>query len=435
MIKSNFFYKAMASKTRVIVFFICLFTTIFSLTSCEDKKEKKRIVIWTNCPELAQYTELFNSTTDDVNAIVIYKKNPSESLPPAKDELSPDIIIGNWLLSEDTQKYFKSLDYLFNHNLLSSKSFYTELLDYGKYKNSQYFLPINFNLPAIIFANSNKELITDKYIITPEQIKTTANNYNKKNKKGNFEKIGYTPLSNENFLYLTTKLNNVNFRYEKDKITWNENNLNETIAFFKNWASNENSSAQEELDFATKYLFMPNYRQVTSGRTLFSYTTSDELFKNMENMELDIDYRWIANNDIIPIEDSVTMMGIYKHSKKQAEATKFITWFFNSETQEALLSRKKELNLNTSLFGIAGGLSSLIDVTEHILPIYYTELLTNLPPSSMLQAPQLLPKRWESYKSVVIEPYIKGKILANSPEDEPIFLDLEKEWYKKIFEQ
>lgn len=434
MINTNSSYKTMASKIKVIVFFICLFTFSLSFLGCDKEKKESRIVIWTNCPELALYAELFNTTNPNVDAVIVYKKNPEESLPPKKDELPPDIIIGNNLLSEKLHKNYKPLDYLFSHKILSSEMFYTELLNSGKNNSSQYLLPISFNLPAIIFANTNKSFVEDKYTISLEQLRTTSAKFNKKNKKGNFEKIGFTPLSNEDFLYLSTKLNEVNFKNENNKITWDDEKLTQTLNFFKDWASTENSSIQEELDFAIKYLFMPNYRQVSSERTLFAYTTSDELFKNMKNMDLNIDYRWLSNGKFIPIEDPITMLGLYKYSKKQAEATEFITWFFSSKTQDTLLSRKAEIMLNTSMFGIAGGLSSLIDVTEHILPIYYTDLLTNLPPASMLKAPELFPQKWETYKDIVIKPFIKEKILAEKEEDEPIFEDLEKDFQKKIFE-
>ena len=95
---------------------------------------------------------------------------------------------------------------------------------------------------------------------------------------------------------------------------------------------------------------------------------------------------------------------------------------------------KEKMNLETDLFGIAGGFSSLRDVTEHILPVYYNQLLTNLPPDEMLTVPQQLPARWESYRTLVVEPYIKDSITTSSTEPAPIFQDYEKEWRKKVFD-
>lgn len=407
-------------------------TTVLTLTECNNSNKKEdRVVIWTNCSEFAQYTELFNKTHQDTKAIVIYKKNPADSLPPAKDEPAPDIIIGSWLNTDSLKKNFKSLDYLFDRKLVSSNDFYPQLVEAGKTKRKQILLPVNFNLPAIIFDVNNKNLMPDNYTLSLEQIRETASAYNAKKASGAFTKIGFTPLSNNDFLYLTTKLNGVNFREEKNQITWNNENLIKTINFMKDWITTENTSAQQEMDFAFKYLFMPNYRQVTSGRTLFAYISSNELFKASKDQNLNIDYRWIYSNGYIPVDDSLTMMGIYEDCNNQVGASEFISWFFKSETQQQILERKEQLNLETALFGISGGFSSVRDVTEHILPIYYTQLLSNLPPEQMMAVPQKLPAKWESYKSLVVEPYLNDAITQNSVK--PIS-DYEKEYLKKVFD-
>ena len=127
-------------------------------------------------------------------------------------------------------------------------------------------------------------------------------------------------------------------------------------------------------------------------------------------------------------------MGIYKNANNQVGATEFISWFFQSENQRSILETKENLHLETDLFGIAGGFSSLRDVTEHVLPIYYNQLLTNLPPSQMLTVPQMLPARWESYRTLVVEPYIKAVITMADGETTPSLQDFEKEWRKKVFD-
>lgn len=413
---------------------ILLTISMLFLAACkQNSQQDNRVVIWTNCSEFAQYIELFNSIHKDSRAILVYKDNPALSLPPAKDELPPDIVVGSWLRTESTQKNFKSLDYLFDTKNVTSEIFYQQLLEAGKKGHTQYLLPVSFNLPAIIFSNENSTYVTDSYTLSLEQIRKIGAEYNQKNKKEVFTRIGFTPLSNDDFLYLTTKINGVNFREEKNKITWNPQTLQDTINLLKKWVVTENESAQTEQDFAFKYLFMPNYRQVTSGRTLFSYTTSDDLFKAMKNQDLGIDYRWIIENKTLPIEDSFVMMGIHKKANNQIGATEFIKWFFQSESQRKILERKELMNLETEQFGIAGGFSAVRDVTEHILPVFYTQLLTNLPPAQMLTAPQKLPARWESYKTGVVEPYLKEAI-TNTSGSTPDIIEFEKEWQKKVFD-
>ena len=398
---------------------------LFSLTvlfsSCNEKTQT-RIVIWTSCAEFAQYTELFNITHPGSNAVIVYKENPAQELPPAKDELPPDIVIGSWLRTDKTSKQFKSLDYLFDRQTISSSMFYEQLLDAGKNRNTQYLLPVSFNLPAVIFANSNSSLITENYTLSLDKIKSIGFAYNEQNKKGTFSKIGFIPSASSEFLY---------FREENGQIIWSDLRLRNAVNYVRDWINSNNGSVQEEQDFAYKYLFMPEYRQVTSNRTLLAYTTSDQLFGIMKTQELDVDYRWISGDNFIPIEDSFLMMGIYNKARNEQGATEFLSWFFNSQNQEAMLERKLEMNLNNEMFGIADGFSSLRDVTEHILPIYYNQLLTNLPPAGMLKVPQKLPARWDSYKSVVVEPYLNDVITSDKKLS---IADYEAEWRKKVFD-
>ena len=90
--------------------------------------------------------------------------------------------------------------------------------------------------------------------------------------------------------------------------------------------------------------------------------------------------------------------------------------------------------MDTELFGIAGGFSSLRDVTEHIIPVYYNQLLTNLPPQNLLSAPQKLPARWNSYKTAVLQSFLKASVTATENQPAPTIQDLESEWRKKIFD-
>ena len=410
--------------------FIFLIVCSFLFLSCREV-EQQRIVIWTSCAEFAQYTELFNNTHPGSNAVIVYKENPAQELPPAKDELPPDIVIGSWLRTDKTQKQFKSLDYLFDRQTISSSMFYDQLLEAGKVRRNQYLLPVSFNLPAVIFAASNKDYIKENYTLTLDQIKSTGLSYNEKNQKGSFSRIGFLPSANDDFLYLTTKIYGVDFREEKGQIVWSDLRLRNTVSFDRDWITSTNGSAQEEQDFAYKYLFMPDYRQVTSGRTLLAYTTSQKMFGYMKSQELDIDYRWVAGDGFIPIEDSFLMTGIYAKARNEQGATEFLTWFFDSENQESILERKNKMNLNNEMFGIADGFSAMRDVTEHILPIYYNQLLTNLPPAHLLKVPQKLPARWDSYKSVVVEPYLNTAITT----DEKVSIsEYEAEWRKKVFD-
>lgn len=397
---------------------------------------------------MAQYVELYNQSHKTNKAIIVYKDNPAKSLPPSKDEESPDIVIGPWLQSESVNKYFKSLDYIFDRRILTSSIFYPQLLQEGNFRNSQTLLPVSFNLPAIIFASGDNSKIPDDFVLSLDDIRTAASEYNKKRSSGSYTKMGFVVTRNQDFLYLASKIYGVNFHKDGDKTRWNEQNFKTAIEKLSDWIETENRSIQTESDFAFKYLFMPDYRQVISNYTLFSYTTSARLFDILKDVD-NIDYRWVANDGQIPIEDEFVTLGIYKHTRNQAGCTEFISWLFDSSNQDKILERKNDLNLDTEQFGFAGGFSSLVEVTEHIIPKYYTKLLSNLPPAQMLTAPDNFDSRWDDYKEAVIEPYLLESLKAyekrgkNESEDgkttaqlapSVTIEDFEKDWRKKVFD-
>ena len=160
---------------------------------------------------------------------------------------------------------------------------------------------------------------------------------------------------------------------------------------------------------------------------------AEAITKMLKEQNLEIDYRWIVQDKSIPIEDAFTMMGIYRECQNQVSATEFIRWFFQSESQREILERKDAMGLETEMFGISGGFSSVREVTEHILPVFYNHLLTNLPPTLMLTVPQILPPRWASYKDMVVEPYLHSALSATEDEEVLSIAELEQEWRKKVF--
>lgn len=399
----------MHKKTNLLL--SALFFVAITLTGCSEKSEK-RLVIWTDNSEFAQYLEVYNEY-HKTKAVMVYKENLAASLPPARDEAQPDVIIGSWLRNAKTKKNFMPLNFLFERRYLTSHDFYTTLLNAGKYRSKQYLLPVCFNLPAMIFSAENKELVENSYTITLDQLRKAGAAFNRQNKKGSYTAIGFAPQSSTEFMYTVAKLQNADFREEKNgSIQWNNENLQKTISFLNKWITEENSSTQTESDFVYKYLSVTPDKRVSSGRTLFSYVTSDSLFLFSTEQMNKIDFRWLSYNGEIPIEDSFTTMGISTRAEHHAEAAEFISWFFSADSQRQLIERKKRMNLDNMKFGIAGGFSAIKSVNENILPVHYTRLLSNIPDSDSFHVYARKPSDWERIKEKVIFPYIEESVAA-----------------------
>lgn len=411
-----------------------------ALTGCAKKTEaygqtnpEDRIIIWTDNSEFAPHVEYFNRTHKD-KAVLIYRENPANALSSTQDEFQPDLVIGSWLVNDQTKRHFEPLDYLFERKFISSQDFYTILLQAGRFSRRQYLLPVSFNLPAIIFSKENTTLVEDSYTLSLEQLKKAGAAYNSKNARGNFTRMGFAPESSDDFLYLVTKIQGSAYKEAKNNsFSWNSEALEKSINYLSDWINQSNGSSQTENDFVYKYLSVTDDKKVTQGRTLFAYTTSDRLFRHSGQQLSQIDYRWLQHEKQIPVEDSMVMMGIPKKAKNHYGAAEFISWFYSVQTQQSLLERKFQMDLDTKKFGIANGFSAIREVTEHVLPVHYTALLSNIPQAGTFKVYEKKPLRWELTKRRVIIPYIKDRLSSNGTKKVPTIEERYSEWQKQGF--
>lgn len=408
------------------------FVSLAVLSGCKTNSHKNTFIIWTDRKEMVSYAELFNSSQNKTKAIIVFKTGLSNSLPPARDEEKPDLIIGSWLKNSRTRKNYRELDALLGKDSVNTDIFYSQLISYGTVSGKQYLIPVSFDLPLMIFSTKNQEYISEKCMVSLDQVKEAAGKYNLTNKDGTYSQMGFGPSWDEDFLYLVTKENGPVFKEKGTSFSWNQDKLNKSVQFIKNWTTECNQSTTAELDFEFKYLYTPKYRQVTSGRTLFAYTTASTIFNIGYEQLNGIDYRWLSINGKLPVRDNIVSMGIYSKAKNPENAAVFIKWFFQEQNQKLMLERQEMMQLDTATFGIAGGFSSIINVNEHIFPACYRNLLGNLPDASLLQQPQPFPARWESLKERVIFPYLTAAVKTDSEKAEPQMNVLLNDWSKQF---
>lgn len=414
-------------KTVLAVF--ALASVIFS--SCSKKSEP--LIIWTSRSEIVSYVELFNSTHTDVKAVVVYKEETARSLPPAKDELSPDIVIAPWLKNSATRKNFVSLDYLFQDRIIDRELFYPLVLDYGVINEKQYLLPVSFNLPLMIYSKKNEKLVKTDHYLSLDQIQNAASSFNELNKSSAYTAMGFAPSWNSEFLYQCTKLNGVSYREKGTSFAWDNDQMISTVDILKNWTSSKNTDTSAEQNFQFRYLYMPVYRQVTTGRCLFGYVSSSDFFTLSDAQSSGLTFRWLSQDEKIPVQDDIVTMGIYKGGKHVSKAEKFIEWFMTEQTQRDLIARAESMKLDTLTFGIAGGFSSIKDVTDKYYPAYYRSLLGNLPPEKALLLPRILPPRWKNLKANVIVPYLTDSTKTDMQKAVTPLEERINEWNKQFY--
>ncbi|MBQ4235693.1 MAG: extracellular solute-binding protein [Treponema sp.] len=411
--------KKMNRTTAIITTAAALFAS-FSLVSCSESDST--VIIWTDRQELASYAELFNASHKNVKAVAIYKESPIASLPPEKKDIQPDLIIGSWLKSSKTRKYFSPLDYLFEEDKLNENDFYPQMVEYGILNDRHYLVPLSFNLPMMVFSQQNEALVENEHTLNLNTLMSASSEFNSK-KDTTYTAIGYAPSWDSDFLYEASKIFGANYQEKGLAFSWNNDALNATVNFMRKWTTDFNQSTSTETDFQFKHLFMPKYKQVSSGRAAFTFMTSNEFFTLSNEQAMGLTFRWLVNNDgKAMVEDSLVTMGIFHnaHNKKGAEI--FIQWISTEEAQAEILNLKNKVNLDTVTFGIAGGFSALKPVNTTVFPAQYRELLGNLPGEQSLEVPLILPYRWPTLKEKVLETYLLSTTdtaLALDSEDYP----------------
>lgn len=414
----------MNSKNKLFTIIFLFFSLIFF--SCSNNSSKyDKFILWTDREEFVSYAEFFNSIQDKTKIVVVYKERLASSLPPARDEETPDLIAGTFLNNENKREFFRPVDFLLSEDSINSSNFYKPLLDYGKSNGTQYLLPVSFNIPLVIFSKKNEKLLTNQYMLSLDEIKESAAAFNQKNKNGFYTNMGFAPSWDEDFVYLVTKEFGPCFFEKGNSFIWDEEKLLNSIEYVKDWTTQKNDSTTVEQDFEFKYLYTPKYRQIAQNRTLFAFISSEEFFRRAEEQSAEIDYRWVSINQKIPVKDDIVTMGIYKHSKNPKKAAEFVEWFFQEENQKLLLERSSVMKLDSQTFGISRGFSSLKNVNIYLFPSYYSNLLGNLPTEQMLSSPQQFPSRWESLQERVIFPFLMEAIKTDS-QNEVAFSRLEE---------
>lgn len=387
-------------------FLLALFA-LFFLFAC--KKKDGHLVVLTNKREIAPYIELFNKENPE-KAVLIYQNRLDGS-----GEREGDVVIGEYLERRDMKKRYKSLDSLFDRGVLKEKDFYEPLLEAAREDRRLFMLPVSFNLPLIMFARENGAYIKEEYSLTLEELSEFATAYNKINEKGIIERLGFCPLSNEDFLYTAVKSADVDFTFSNGNLNFNEEKLSSAIHRLRKWSENASGSSEDERDFIYKYLTVNDAKQAQGGKVLAVFTTSDKYFSLNDDELSALDFRYLKGREKIHAEEACIMLAVSKKTRQKKAAEKFIAWFFNEKTQKELLLRHFNMKLDERDFGIAGGLSSLKKVNEEVMPSFYPELLQNELNENefVIDIPNV--KDWARVKYKVVLPFINEAIFTEMP--------------------
>jgi hypothetical protein len=250
----------------------------------------------------------------------------------------------------------------------------------------------------------------DTFFLSPEIIESESSAFNEQNDTS-FQQQGFSLLWEPKMLYLVTRLFETRFQETSfGELIWRKEGLQNSIEYFDKWSEDINGGREKEREFTDKYLYDPGYKLINEGRILFYYTDIKSFFGIPGGKRDNLDFRWIAGEEEIPVMEDILYAGIPKASKNIKAAREFLSWFFQRETQQRLLESTQYKRMRT--FGISNGFSSLREINEIELPRYYPALVGHIPPESSFSFPRPLPADWEDLKERVLKPWLLGKVMG-----------------------
>jgi ABC-type glycerol-3-phosphate transport system substrate-binding protein len=317
--------------SRLFLFRPLVFFAVFLVLSCGLGNQAA--VLWTDRPELVFYAEQFNASQDRYKVEVSYYGSVAQKL--AEGGTVPDFVAASWLKSAATRSMFRPLDDLFNKEVTGWDSFYPRLLEMGKIDGKQYLVPVSFNIPAMVFASEYSQSMSNPFTITIEEILARGKDFNVES-NGVYSRMGFSPSWDDEFLFIVTTLLDTGFR-ESSPLAWDTEALERAMLRVTQWVIEANTNIQADDDFVFKYLYDPPAKLISSGRILFSYMDSSQIFTLAEERLNNLDFRWIAEKDIIPLNEETVYFAIHKNTKAKNAAYAFARWFFRADTQRLLL--------------------------------------------------------------------------------------------------
>jgi len=408
----------MKGKMRIIckqrsILALLLAWAALNAVSCSSGRNKTAI-LWTDRPEFAFYGEYFNAAQNQYKIEIHYYDFPAQKLK--ENGAHPDIVAGSWLRSVAVRALFRPMDKLYKENTLSPHDFYPRLLSLGNVDGKQYLLPVAFNAPMVIFARDKGGQLSNPFTIGLNEMKKLGKDFNAET-RGVYTKMGFSPSWDDNFLFITAALYNTSFK-EADPVAWDSLALDRAMTFVYDWIREANTNIQAVDDFTFKYFYIPPAKLALSGRILFTCMDSGSFFTLAEDQQNNLDFRWLAEQDVIPLTEGAIYLGLTKKSKSPKAAEAFLRWFFSADTQRNLLERSRKNRLSETSFGISGGFSAMRPVTEQVFPQFYQGLLGHMPPAEFLSPANILPINWMALKERVILPYLHDR--ARQPDQEEI---------------
>ena len=377
------------------------------LASCSGTQASV-IRLATDRPELLAYAELYGLLNPEHKVEIAYLQDAKDALRSAA---SPDLVVASGLCCREILSQLDPLGMLFERGELRAEEFYTGILALGLLEGRQRALPVSFQLPAVVSRRDGPAAGTPSGVVLElDDLRRVATGYTQ-GEGGRLTRIGFSPLWRPEFLYVVAVLAAQSYQVGPDsRIVWNNAELSSSVEMLRRWVGETGGGLEQQEEFASRYLYEPFAKLLRSGRVLYYYVPSRELFNTPPARLEGLDFRWLSAGERIPVLCDVVAAGVPRDARNKSGARSFLCWLCTPAVQEALVADVFASNMEGKAFGVAGGFSALRTVNERILPRFYPSLIGHVPAADFLLFPGPLPVDWPRIRDAVLLPWLQSAV-------------------------
>lgn len=385
--------------------YIVLFASVILTALACTPSGNEPVTLWTSEPELTDYLTWYNANVDGPPVEVRAIDRGSGYRRLRESDTPPDLIVDRNLVKVDAPERYRSLNTIVEGR---RDAFYTPILRAGASRDTQYLLPLSFDVPAVMFAGAWSPPQDDRLSIEIETLIEAAREWNSES-GGRPVRMGYSPLWQQEFLHAALDMYGARFRSGPETLPlWSREAIDVLKGDFQSWSEENNEGPAVEDDFRSRYLVAPGNRAVQSGEAGFWFTTAARYYSLPDAETAGLDVRWLSRNGVISVGDRVLWAAIPSRASNREGAEAVLRWLSDEHAQGTMI--RAAYRSSEPSFGFASGFSTLKRVNERDLSEAAPELTGRIPVSSHLRGPDVEHALWPQMAQEAILPWLDAEL-------------------------
>ncbi len=364
---------------------LCIIIPVL-IVSC--KKDTPNIVVYTDIPEAVILMNQFNTDQSDFTVETLFLNNPEENISLE----STDLILARDIHAPAYMELMKNLNKYRANEFL--QGIYPEILQSCILDTELKLIPLSLGLPLAVRSTPTES--AGKYIDwkTLSEEASAVNSYN----DGHLTRTGFSPLWSDDFIlsYLTAGSGSTLTLLE----TEGDYYLKKTGELTQ-WIEENNSGSTEIERFMEKYMYIPDYRLLSSDRIGFCIMKLSDYLLLTDSITHKLSFKlFTVSGRLQPTQ--IISAGIPEGAPNSDGAEALLSWLIQKDTWESFIY--STIRNRDKAFGLEG-ISASYTINESIFSKAYPILKEHIPYPGEFDRISTPVPQWKRIKQELLLPH------------------------------